>query len=111
MEILCNTLRAEWFLAEDPGEYPSRAGGRPLRPVPTVDEVAGRVILKFGEADLAEMENPAQTPEGLQPYINPYLAGVERIPGELGDVLVTGWEITRLLWPEVVVEPKTWRIL
>ena len=69
MEIIENTLMCEYETWDDPGDYPSGAGGGPFPSYDFVGSITGYLTIQFSEQDITNarltFESPTHTDEAI----------------------------------------------
>ena len=100
MKTLTDTLEPVIETWDDPGDYPSGAGGGPLPSYQYVEAVEGEVVVELEKEDLDDLD-PDQTkqePEQIAELVREYVA---ENPGEVEyslphGIRVTGWTVVRV---------------
>jgi hypothetical protein len=69
VKTIKNTLKIELGRFDDPGDYPSGAGGGPLASRDFVESIGGTLIIELESEDFASMETETPTVEQIQDFI------------------------------------------
>ena len=98
MKTIKNTLKIELGRFDDPGVYPSGAGGYPLPSQDFVESIGGTLIVELESEDFASMETETPTVEQIRDFI------IDNPPdADLPGVTVGGWSVDQVALPCVTL--------
>jgi hypothetical protein len=98
VKTIKNTLKIELGRFDDPGDYPSGAGGGPLASRDFVESIGGTLIIELESEDFASMETETPTVEQIQDFI------IDNQPdADLPGVTVGGWSVDQVALPHVTL--------
>lgn len=98
MKTIKNTLKIEIGRFDDPGDYPSGAGGYPLPSQDIVESIGGTLVVELESEDFASMETETPTVEQIQDFI------IDNPPdADLPGVTVGGWSVDQVTLPNVTL--------
>jgi hypothetical protein len=98
MKTISNTLDPIIGRWDDPGDYPSGAGGGPLASEDYVEYIDGELVLTLESVDFAAMETNTPSREALVDYISDHAP-----EAELANVKVTKWCVGSIDFPRITL--------